>query len=527
MNYGRQWECLLCRTVNSSSEIYFALDGTLPDVPELTCSEFDILAPESFTSRPPMPPTYVFVVDCSAHSCSSGFLASTCESIKLLIENSALLGAPRTEVALIGFGGSVHFFNLCADSPSIIDVVGSPEDVFLPVPKDQLLVSLEDNAETLLKALDCLMKLPSQTRGNSVRSALAGATQLLHGRGGKVVLFVGHTNQADAARPKELLIAPTLKFYRDTILEMARNEISVDLFICASEYSNVSAISELARYSGGALFFYGEFMAHKHSVKLRNELWKCLTADTIWEGTMRLRTSVDWNCRSVYGNYIMKADRLACFGSTNSFKSLAFEFDLDTPIATSQMLYVQAAILHSTSDGQRLIRVINRSVSLAGEVSEIVNGIDIDVATNLLARMAVSQIIASGNLSSGRGVLESFGSNFFMQAKRAGLEGIRYFAACMMGLTKHPVFASDYLNCNSHTDNLLHDLHSYHRAITLAYGPEFSSLMAYPRLYSVHDAQPPKVRSIQSLISCSKVVTTEGVYLLDTGLEFLLWIGKL
>jgi protein transport protein SEC24 len=526
MNYGRQWRCLLCRTVNVSSEVYFTLNDTRPDVPELTCQEFDILAPESLMSGPPMPPTYVFVVDCSTHSCSSGFLASTCESIKLLIENAALPGAPRTEVALIGFGGSVHFFNLCAESPSIIDFVGSPEDVFLPVPKDQLLVSLEDSTETLLKALDCLIKLPSQTRGNAVRSALAGATQLLHGRGGKVVLFIGHTNQADAARAKELVLVPTLKFYREVVLEMARNEISVDLFICASEYSNVSAISELARYSGGSLFFYGEFMAHKHSIKLRNELWKCLTADTIWEGAMRLRTGIDWSCRSVYGSYIMKADKLACFGSTNSFKSFAFELDLDSPIAKSQMLHVQAAILHTTSDGQRLIRVINRSASLAGEVSDVVNGVDIDVTTNLLTKMAVSQIIATGNLKSGRAVLESFGGDFFMQAKRAGLEGMRYFAACMMGLTKHPVFASDYLNCDSNTDNLLHDLHSYHRAITQAYGPEFSSLMAYPRLYSVHDEQPPKVRSMQSLTSSSKAVLPEGVYLLDTGLEFLLWIGK-
>eukprot|EP00359_Climacostomum_virens_P002038 CAMPEP_0204900628 /NCGR_PEP_ID=MMETSP1397-20131031/2588_1 /ASSEMBLY_ACC=CAM_ASM_000891 /TAXON_ID=49980 /ORGANISM="Climacostomum Climacostomum virens, Strain Stock W-24" /LENGTH=674 /DNA_ID=CAMNT_0052068811 /DNA_START=125 /DNA_END=2149 /DNA_ORIENTATION=+ len=516
LNHGRQWDCLLCKTINPSPEEYFSADGSLPNVPELTCLEFDIMAPESFVPRPPMPCTYIFLVDCSFASCSTGFMASTCESIKLLIENSALPGAPRTEVALIGFGGSVHLFDLSADNPTIIDLAVNPDDVFLPLPKDRLLVNLEDNSEAFLKALDGLMKVPSYTRVNSVRSALTVAVQLLTGRGGKIVLFNGHTNLGDSARPREFVLAPFLQFYRDMIHEMAKNEISCDLFMCASEYANLSALSELARYSGGTVFFYPDFMAHRHFEKLRNELWKCMTATTIWEGAMRVRTSTDWNSTSVYGNYIMKNERMAAFGSMNSNKSIAFEFELETPIASSQILYVQAAILHTTSDGQRLIRVINRAYECSGEISEVVNGVDIEATVNLLTKKAVSFMNASGNFKAGRGVIEEFGSNFLMLAKRNAFPQTYYMAAYLMGLCKHPTFGDENANYN-----LLHDLHSYRRQIAISYGPELSSLLAYPRLYAVHDLEEPK-----SLQSTSKLIMSDGVYLLDTGLELLLWIGR-
>lgn len=517
INHRRHWECLLCSALNASPEEYFASGDTLPSFPELTNLEFDIVAPESFIQRPSMPCTYVFVIDCSFPSASSGFLQSTCESVKLLVESMALPGLPRTEVALIGFGGSVHLFDLAGESPTVVDLIASPEDVFLPLPKGRLLVNLEDSAATFLKGLDCLLKVPNHTRCNIVRSALTAAIQLLTGRGGKIVLFNGHTNIIDSARPKDFVLSPFLQFYREMIHEMAKNEISVDLFSSSSEYSNLSAFSEMAKYSGGSLFFYPDFMAHKHSEKLRNEVWRCLTASTIWEGAMRVRTSTDWTSTSVYGNYIMKNDRMAAFGSMNANKSIAYEFELANQTANSEILYVQAAILYSSSDGQRLIRIINRSCSLTSEIEEVVSATNIEVTVNLLARIAVSFMISTGTIQSGRNVIENFGNTFLPLAMRIAYPYTYYMAGCLMGLSKNPIFTDANLSYNS-----LHDHHTFRRQIAISYGPEVTSLMAYSRLYAVHEHDEPR-----ALKSTTKEIMPDGVYLLDTGLELLLWIGKL
>lgn len=516
LSHGRQWDCLICKTINASPEDYFTPDGSMPKAPELSCLEFDIVLPDSFSQTPPMPCTYVFIVDCSFASASSGFLQGAYESIKLLIENSALPGLPRTEVALIGFGGAVHLFDLGAEEPKIVDLVVNPDEVFLPLPKGRLLVNLEDSTETFLKSLEALLKIPNHTRGNVIRSALTVAVQLLTGRGGKIVLFNGHNNLADSARPKDFILNPVLPFYREMVKEMGRNEISIDLFLAASEYSNISAISELAKYSGGSLFFYPDFVAYKQSEKLRNEVWKSLTACTIWEGAIKVRTNPGWVSTGTYGNFITKVDKVAAFGSTNTYKTLAFEFDLDVQIASSAALYVQAAILHTTSEGHRVIRVINRSYNLASEVSDVVNGIDVDTTVNLLARKAVGAMGAANTPRAGRSLIEEAGSNLLMMAKRFGFEGTYYLAASLMGLNKHPVLADENQNFN-----LLHDLHSYRRFLTLSYGSELSSLMAYPRLYAISLQADPQV-----LKSSSKEVACEGVYLLDTGLDLLLWIGK-
>ena len=54
--------------------------------PELLYGTYDIKAPQGFSIRAPMQPTYVFMLDCSIQAYESGFFHQSLQSIKSCID---------------------------------------------------------------------------------------------------------------------------------------------------------------------------------------------------------------------------------------------------------------------------------------------------------------------------------------------------------------------------------------------------------------------------------------------------------
>jgi protein transport protein SEC24 len=72
----------------------------------------DFLVSNEYMNRPPMPPTYVFVLDVSKPAIDTGYLSICASTIKSVIESSLLPGGERTRIGFITFDSSVHFYNL-------------------------------------------------------------------------------------------------------------------------------------------------------------------------------------------------------------------------------------------------------------------------------------------------------------------------------------------------------------------------------------------------------------------------------
>ena len=63
-------------------------------------------------NRPPMPPTYIFVMDVSKPALDTGYLPICTGTIKNIIEKNMLPGGNRNRVLFITYDSSVHFYNL-------------------------------------------------------------------------------------------------------------------------------------------------------------------------------------------------------------------------------------------------------------------------------------------------------------------------------------------------------------------------------------------------------------------------------
>lgn len=72
----------------------------------------DFIASNEYMNRPPMPPTYVFVLDVSKPAIDTGYLQLAASTIKSVLEGKLLPGGERTRIGFITYDSSVHFYNL-------------------------------------------------------------------------------------------------------------------------------------------------------------------------------------------------------------------------------------------------------------------------------------------------------------------------------------------------------------------------------------------------------------------------------
>lgn len=102
---------------------------------ELRKGSVDFVASNEYMNRPPMPPTYVFVLDVSKPAIDTGYLSMATNTIKSVIEQQLLPGLDRARIGFITYDSAVHFYNLrpTLKQPQML-VISDIETMYLPQP---------------------------------------------------------------------------------------------------------------------------------------------------------------------------------------------------------------------------------------------------------------------------------------------------------------------------------------------------------------------------------------------------------
>ncbi len=115
---GMKWICNFCGDINPTDNYYYSpltavgLRQDYEDRVELSKGSVDFIASNEYMNRPPMPPTYVFVMDVSKPAIDTGYLLLATSTIKSIVEQKLLPGGERTRICFITYDSSVHFYNL-------------------------------------------------------------------------------------------------------------------------------------------------------------------------------------------------------------------------------------------------------------------------------------------------------------------------------------------------------------------------------------------------------------------------------
>ncbi|XP_026227222.1 protein transport protein Sec24A isoform X2 [Anabas testudineus] len=552
----RRWKCNLCYRVNDVPEefMYNPVSRSYGEPhkrPEVQNATIEFIAPSEYMLRPPQPAVYLFVLDVSHNAVETGYLNVFCQS--LLDNINALPGDSRTKVGFISFDSTIHFYNLQEglSQPQML-IVSDIEDIFLPTP-DGLLVNLNECKELvqdLLKSLPTLFEKTMETQ-SALGPALQAAFKLLSPTGGRMSVFqtqlpnlgVGalqsreDPNQRASAKDIQHL-SPATDFYKKLALDCSGQQVAVDLFLLSARYCDLASLGCISRYSAGSVYYYPSYH-HQHNPAqvecFQKDLKRYLTRKIGFEAVMRIRCTKGLSIHTFHGNFFVRSTDLLSLPNVNPDAGFAVQMSIEENLDDMQVVSFQAALLYTSSKGERRIRVHTLCLPVVNSMSDIFAGADVQAITGLLACMAVDRS-ASASLSDARDAMTNAAIDSLTSYRQSVLTiqqpgllapaCLRLFPLYILALLKQKAFRTG-------TSTRLDD--RVFAMCQLKYQPlAYAMLMIHPALYRVDDLTDegalninertiPQPRVLQLTV---EKLSREGAFLMDAGMVMYLWIGR-
>lgn len=578
VEHGRRWRCNICAQMNDTPAAYFChLDegGLRKDRferPELSKGIVEFIAPAEYMVRPPQEPTYFFVLDVSATAVRSGMLQSAANAIKASLDD--LPGRGRTKIGFVTFDNSVHYYNMGSDlaQPQML-VVSDLKELFVPLP-DNLLVNLQESRSVVESFLD---SLPEMFAKNPVVSqsclgpALKAAFTVMKSVGGKMCVFQSimpnlgdgalkpRENQSLMGTPTEVkLLRPESAWYKDTAVEFSRQQISVDMFLFPYQYMDLAALGELPKMTSGNLYSYVMFNYEKDGQRFEEQLNKTLTTTTAFEAVMRIRCTKGMRITNFYGNFFIRGTDLMALPNVNSDSVFGFDLVHDEQNVASNYVTIQAALLYTSSEGQRRIRVMTQAIPVTGISSDVVKGMDVNTACNLLCKQGVDVSVKT-SIDQARQRLQSACVDLIRAAKGGDRRSVSGYSVPQgpaeteekpipENLDLYPLYTLAMMKnvafrggTDVHPDERIQSYHLINRMWL-----DVSKTFIYPRLFALHTmgggsgypAEGSVEANVDKYVGRGMIelpptlglsidsVSSEGIYLLDNGIDMYVWVGR-
>lgn len=551
---GRKWRCNICALMNDVPGEYFcALDANgrrcdLDQRPELSKGSVEFVAPTEYMVRPPMPPSFFFVIDVSVSAVRSGLLEVVAKTIKSCLDD--LPGFPRTQIGFLTFDSALHFYSLKSSlSQPQMMVVADLDDIFLPLP-DDLLVNLSDSRNVVDAFLD---SLPSMFQDNANMEsafgpALKASYMVMSQLGGKLLIFqstlpslgVGRLRlRGDDLRvygtdKEHNLRIPEDSFYKQMAADFTKNQIAVDIYAFSEKYSDIASLGTLAKYTGGQVYHYPSFKADSHQAKLRHELTRDLTRETAWEAVMRIRCSKGVRFTTYHGHFMLRSVDLLALPAVDSDKAFAMQLTLEETLLTSQVVFFQVALLYTSSSGERRIRVHTAVVPVVPELAEMYRQADTGAIISLLSRLAIENSL-SNKLDDARQMiqlkivkgLKEYRNLYAVQHRLSGRmiypESLKLLPLYAMCLSKSAALRGGF------ADASLDERCAAGYSMMILPIRRLLKLL-YPSLYRADEIIMKAADSedfLRQLPLTIGSLDSRGLYICDDGFSFVFWLGQM
>jgi protein transport protein SEC24 len=557
---GQRWKCCMCNISNEVPQLFdWDQEKNEPADrwarPELNHSVVEFIAPREYMVRPPQPPVYVFLIDVSVTAISSGMVATAARTILETLDRLPNEDK-RTKIALIAVDTSLHFFCLPAGvTEAEMLVVSDLDDVFLPKPNDILINLTECRAglETLLSRLGDMFK-DNITVGSALGAGLQAAYKLISPIGGKIIALtatlpsVGPGALKVREDPKLLgtskessLLGAASTFYKTFPIDCSRSQVSVDMFLFSSAYTDVATLSCLPRYTGGQTYFYPGFHAARSedALKFAHEFAEVLASPISYEAVLRLRCTKGLRATGFHGNFFVRSTDLLALPAVPLDQSYAIECEIEETINAPFVVF-QSVVLHSTSYGERRIRVVNLALPTTSSMSEVYASADQVAIVTLLANKAVERSIHArledardalmnklvDVFSTYKSTMTSAGTGASSQLSIAS--NMALMPLMVLGLLKHVGVRS--------SSQIPSDLRAYAQALLTTMPTQLLVPYIHPNFYCLHNMPPEAGTASEEgratvILPPKMNLTSErlerhGLYLLEDGQSMFLWVGK-
>ncbi|KAF9300853.1 COPII coat Sec23p-Sfb3p heterodimer component [Mortierella antarctica] len=558
-NGGQRFVCNMCLFENEVDPSYFCnldMNGRRLDLdqrPELRNGTIEFAVPKEYWNKTPAPAAYVFAIDVSWNAIQSGMLVQAVEGIKNAVwdENGASRLVPGAQIGILTYDKNIHFYNL---SPGLeqaqMMVVPDVNDVFVPL-SDGFLVNPETSHALVVSLLDMLPQLFAENKTTEpVIGAVVQAVRMaLENRGGKLIMFQtslptygpGALKHRDDSKlygtdKERTLYAPQDDFYRKLAEQCVDAGLCIDLFLFPNAYIDVATLGCLPSITGGETLMFPNFNAARDGAKFTGNIAKIVSRPFGFNALMRVRCSTGLRITEHFGNFHMKNSTDLELAGIDSEKAFGVLVKHDGKLDEKTEASFQVALLYTTADGLRRVRVHNFSTPVASLLGNVFRWADMDTTINFLSKGAIAQGL-SKPLNEVRDaltekcvkILSAYRKNCASSTAPGQLilpESFKLFPLYALTLLKSKSLRSGK-DINS-------DMRVHQMRMLKGMGVSESIAFFYPRMIPVHaleetvgvEDQTGRVLLPQLVRVSYARLNPAGAYILENGQNLYLWLGR-
>lgn len=239
-----------------------------------------------------------------------------------------------------------------------------------------------------------------------------------------------------------------------------------------------------------------------------------------------------------YGHFFVRSTDLLALPNVSPDNGYSFQVAVEESLVDAQKCaFFQAALLYTSSCGERRIRVHTLCLPVTKDVGVLMSSADAPAIASMLAKMAVDKALQT-RLTDARDAMihlvsdtlsvfrAKFASNAQWDSQLIAPDSLRMLPLFVLALLKHPAFR---LGTTTRLDERAHAM------VTLRTLPMWEILdFIYPRLYCLHNIQgdvgvinDEGVVQMPPLMHLSaESVHGGGIYLLHNALDMYMWVSK-
>eukprot|EP00917_Polyrhabdina_sp_WS-2016_P022028 GHVP01047688.1.p1 GENE.GHVP01047688.1~~GHVP01047688.1.p1 ORF type:complete len:832 (-),score=113.11 GHVP01047688.1:506-3001(-) len=380
---GRGFICNICGVTNDIDSGAFGNNNGDQRGPEFIYGAYDLIPPSDYVEKDPMPPTLLFVIDCTRNSVRTGALNSSLNAIaKIALDpNFQVL---YKNVGIITFDNTVQIFRLnkktLTPSSTVITDIDSP---FIPGGDYFIDLCSTEHQNAFISLLSIIERdfQETVTVDSCLCSAITIAAEIENTYPGRIVAFV--------ATPPTCGVGTTEKtkkhFYDVFPKEMASKGISVSMFSFYNDSSRLHETGNLAEQTGGQIKYYPKFNYRRDIESIGEDLSDMLTIPFVFDVVAKIRCSAGIDVDEVYGNVLRIGPDEFIIGTMDRNKTFAITFKQTTEILTDKV-YFQLAVMHTTIYGERRVRIINTEANVTTKPVDVFQNADFEAISCLWAK---------------------------------------------------------------------------------------------------------------------------------------------
>ncbi|BFZ56919.1 COPII coat Sec23p-Sfb3p heterodimer component [Savitreella phatthalungensis] len=481
---GARFVCHLCSFSNVTPPDFFTptdyagLRQDLESRPELRYGAVEYLVgPDFWTAKKaPHPLHTLFAIDVSQQAVERGVTRSMVAAIRKLLAENGLAG----KIGLLSFDRHCQFYNLSDPNrtTAVMCDVGDLEDMFLPF-YDGLFVEPGVHSNVIEATLQCIESafVSDPVPEPAFHAMMRAGLHCLESTGGK--LCIGLSSLATWG-PEKLRMRENASLYgtseEKTMLDSAHvlwknmaeeyvsKGVGVDIFVMPAAYVDVATISTIPSMTGGDTLYYPNFVADRDTGRLAFDLTRACSREQGNNVLIKLRTSEKVSVQTIYGGCIPRTSSSLEMGVLHADKSILFHLELEGKVAAGSSVDLQAAVLYTTNDGSRRLRVIHKRLPITDNPGEALRAADMGGLVTYLTRVSAADVhrktlkeIKSAITARCIKILTAFRRHGGTSSDKSLLvmpESLRQLPLYALGLQKQHALRTDVINSDMRVANL-------------------------------------------------------------------------